>query len=93
MTHFDHDDSCNCEQREVAKDKLLKAVEEYVDTMHTEKPMVLCASVVYETTTIDPEDQQQLYKPNHVLLGQAAMSTHVGLLRVCEKRLTDYMNS
>jgi hypothetical protein len=71
---------------------LLKAVEQYIEDMHPENPMLLCASVVYETTSIDPEDQKQQYGFSHVMLGTAAMSTHVGMLRLAEGRLTDYMN-
>lgn len=90
--HVDHNDECNCEQREEAKRKLLRAVEEFIGTVHQDSPMLLCASVVYETTSIDPEDGVQQYLFNHVMLGSSAMSTHVGMLRLSEKRLTDYMN-
>lgn len=92
MSHFNHDENCNCEQRDEAREKLMKAVEEYVATVHQEQPMVLCASLVYETTTIDPQDQRQQYGFTHVMLGNSAMSTHVGLLRLGENRLVEYMN-
>lgn len=92
MEHFEHDENCDCELRDKARAELLTAVENYVNTVHPEKPMVLCASVVYETTIIDPADGRQEYSFQHLMLGNSAMSTHVGLLALGHDRLVTYMN-
>jgi len=87
---MDYEDEAFLAKRAVAREALNKAVEEYIREMHPEAPMLLCTSVVYETTTFEQGDQH--YGVQHVMLGSSAMSTHVGLLRVAEKRLMSYMN-
>jgi hypothetical protein len=74
-----------------AREKLGNAVREFIHDTHPENPLLMGATVVYETTTFD-EAGEQMYSTGHVVLDPSSLAHALGLLIAGQDRLTRYIN-
>lgn len=74
-----------------AREKLTEAVKEYSLAVDPYNPIVLGATVVYETTRFD-DDGSQIYTMSHVILDPGSLAHAVGLLSTARDRIVSYIN-
>lgn len=74
-----------------AKAKLQKAIEEFLNEIDPRGPMLLAASLAYEVTLWN-NDNEQIYSNGHFMFGTGAMTTHIGLLETAKDELLIYLN-